>query len=106
MAPTSLPRSNVRPLPFALWQQKGLVHELRTQFCVDTANAALTAAGRTPITAHCLRIGGTTFYLAAGIPEADIRRHGRWKSDAMLVYLRRLYVAAGRTFANVDPTHG
>ncbi|CAD7065597.1 unnamed protein product [Tilletia caries] len=59
-----------------------------------------------PILGHCLRIGGTTFYLNAGIPELDIRRHGRWKSDAMLVYLRRLYVSAGRVFAHVDTTNG
>ncbi|CAD6972916.1 unnamed protein product [Tilletia controversa] len=64
------------------------------------------AADRPPILGHCLRIGGTTFYLNAGIPELDIRRHGRWKSDAMLVYLRRLYVSAGRVFAHVDTTNG
>ncbi|KAE8184916.1 hypothetical protein CF336_g7611 [Tilletia laevis] len=92
--------------PFAYIDCNGHPRELTGSFCTDTANAILAAANRPPIKGHCLRIGGTTFYMSAGIPETDIRRHGRWKTDVMLTYIRRMYVSAGRTFANVDPTFG
>ncbi|CAD6892272.1 unnamed protein product [Tilletia laevis] len=91
---------------FAFLDSGGCVRELTTDHCIRVANSLLSAADRPPILGHCLRIGGATFYLNAGIPELDIRRHGRWKSDAMLVYLRRLYVSAGRVFAHVDTTNG
>ncbi|KAE8238351.1 hypothetical protein A4X06_0g8834 [Tilletia controversa] len=91
---------------FAYIDKNGRVREMTSDFCTTTVNRALQAAGRPTITGHCFRIGGTTFYLAAGVPDIDIRRHGRWASDAYLIYLRRLYVSAGRIFADVDPTHG
>ncbi|KAE8185706.1 hypothetical protein CF328_g7459 [Tilletia controversa] len=81
--------------PFAYIDCDGHSRELTGSFCTDTANAILAAANRPPIKGHCLRIGGTTFYMSAGIPETDIRRHGRWKTDVMLTYIRRMYVSAG-----------
>ncbi|KAE8240192.1 hypothetical protein A4X13_0g7907 [Tilletia indica] len=79
----------------------GGVRELTAAECLKEVNAALASAGRPPISGHCLRIGGATFFLTSGVPEQEIRRHGRWGSDAHLLYLRRLHVAAGRAFGNL-----
>ncbi|KAE8182586.1 hypothetical protein CF336_g8494, partial [Tilletia laevis] len=53
---------------FAFIDAAGCVRELTTDFCIKTANEALSSANLQPISGHCLRIGGTTFYLSAGIP--------------------------------------
>ncbi|KAE8215986.1 hypothetical protein CF319_g8966 [Tilletia indica] len=82
----------------------GNVRELTANDCLKDVNAVLLRARLPPITGHCLRIGGATFYLIARIPEQEIRRHGRWGSDAYLLYLRRLHVAAGRVFGDLDPS--
>jgi hypothetical protein len=37
---------------------------------------------------HSFRIGGATCAFAAGVPEILIKRMGRWKSDAVLLYIR------------------
>jgi len=36
---------------------------------------------------HSLRRGGASMYLAAGVPEGEIKRFGRWTSDAYKLYL-------------------
>jgi hypothetical protein len=42
------------------------------------------------ITGHCLRIGGTTFYLVSGVPPDMVKKFGRWRSSAFLEYWRCL----------------
>lgn len=53
---------------------------------------ALQPAGRADVrnfSAHSLRRGGATAAANAGAPLEDIKIHGRWKSDAVLVYIRK-----------------
>ncbi|KAF8801184.1 hypothetical protein BYT27DRAFT_7226947 [Phlegmacium glaucopus] len=38
------------------------------------------------ITGHCIRIGGTTFYLISGVPPDMVKKFGRWRSQAFLEY--------------------
>jgi hypothetical protein len=38
------------------------------------------------ITGHCVRIGGTTFYLVSGVPPDMVKKFGRWHSNAFLEY--------------------
>ncbi len=47
------------------------VHELRSDF-----------------TAHSMCRGGATAAAAGGASLADIKRHGRWRSDAVEVYVQ------------------
>jgi integrase len=37
---------------------------------------------------HSLRAGGATEAAQAGVPEAHIKLHGNWKSDAVRAYIR------------------
>ena len=37
---------------------------------------------------HSLRAGGATDLFAAGVPYPVIKKFGRWKSDAALLYYR------------------
>jgi hypothetical protein len=45
-------------------------------------------------TGHSFRIGGTTHLLIAGVNPEAVQAMGRWKSDAFLVYWRRLDILA------------
>jgi hypothetical protein len=36
---------------------------------------------------HSLRTGGATIMRAAGVPDEDIKRWGRWTSDAYKLYV-------------------
>ncbi|KAF8235385.1 hypothetical protein L208DRAFT_1257247, partial [Tricholoma matsutake] len=42
------------------------------------------------ITGHCFCIGGTTFYLVAGVPPDMVKKCGCWRSQAFLEYWRCL----------------
>jgi len=48
----------------------------------------LKGAGLPPITGRSLRIGGLCALLAAGVPEWEIQRIGRWSSNAWMEYMR------------------
>ena len=37
---------------------------------------------------HSFRIGAASAAFELGVPEADIQRMGRWRSDAVLSYIR------------------
>ena len=79
----------------------------------NTANAHVTLALRTAaksvvgttgishklISARSLRPGGATALLCAGIDKDTIKLVGRWKSDAMLLYLRAQAVVIGQRFS-------
>jgi hypothetical protein len=40
------------------------------------------------MTGHSFRIGGATAFLRAGVPPDVVKKMGRWKSDAFLIYWR------------------
>ena len=46
-------------------------------------------AGVEALSGHSFRIGGTLEYLLRGVPLDAVRTHGRWSSDAFLLYLRK-----------------
>jgi hypothetical protein len=48
--------------------------------CITTADPKQYAG-------HSFRRGGATALHLAGVPESDIKRHGRWKSDAVRLYM-------------------
>lgn len=50
---------------------------------------------------HSLRRGFATEAIAAGVPERDVQRHGRWRSRASM----DPYIDAARTFDPTNPTH-
>ena len=39
------------------------------------------------LASHSLRRGGACAYAAAGVPDEDIKRFGRWTSDAYKLYI-------------------
>ena len=43
---------------------------------------------RTLFSGHSCRAGGATDLFAAGVPYYVVKRYGRWKSDAALIYYR------------------
>lgn len=49
---------------------------------------------------HSLRRGFATEATAAGVPERDVQRHGRWRSRASV----DLYIDAVTTFDATNPT--
>ena len=64
------------------------------------AAAGLEDAGRWG--GHSLRRGFATEAIAAGVPERDVQRHGRWRSRASM----DPYIDAARTFDPTNPTTG
>ena len=58
--------------------------------CLFPSRAASEYAG------HSFRRGGTTAMLQAGVSEAIVQRHGRWRSDALKKYLDSLSSPATR----------
>ncbi|EFJ46922.1 hypothetical protein VOLCADRAFT_121049 [Volvox carteri f. nagariensis] len=57
------------------------------------------------ISAHSLRKGGATAAANAGVGLEEIKAHGRWRSDAVLVYIRRS-VAEDLLHTNIWICHG
>ena len=53
------------------------------------------------ITLHSPRAGAATDMFAAGVPLEVIKKQGRWRSDAVLLYLRLSQLPIGRWLANV-----
>jgi hypothetical protein len=58
------------------------------------------------ISARSLRPGGATALLCAGQEPTSIALVGRWRSEAMLRYLRANITPAAMTFAKLMLTHG
>jgi hypothetical protein len=48
---------------------------------------------------HSFRAGGATDLFLQGVPYATVKRHGRWKSDTALIYLRD-EIGVANTVAN------
>ena len=57
---------------------------------VELVKSSVEAIGldRALYSGHSCRAGGATDMFAAGIPYYVVKRHGRWKSDAALIYYR------------------
>ena len=52
-------------------------------------STAATACGWPPgVSSHSFRAGGATDLLEGGVPPEEVRRLGRWSSDAFLMYWR------------------
>lgn len=52
-------------------------------------------------TGHCFRIGGTSYFLLAGVNPDVVKSFGRWKSDSFLRYWRSLDQLAVRHLENL-----
>jgi hypothetical protein len=68
-----------------------------------SSNAARRPPGsRTPCSgAVSLRRGLASQAVAAGVPQRDVQRYGRWRSRASM----DPYIDAARTFDAANPTH-
>ena len=51
-------------------------------------------AGGGPLFGHSFRIGGASFFLAAGVSPETVRLLGRWKSIAFDTYIRAFILIA------------
>lgn len=60
-------------------------------------NAAMATS-----TGHSFRIGGATMFLVAGMESDKVKKHGRWKSDAALLYWRHMNVVLGEQAIRID----
>jgi hypothetical protein len=97
-----LPVGRRAPLsPFFLQSPTSSSPLTDTQFIKRVRSLVRSALHRDPSTyaGHSFRRGGTTALLLAGVPEATIALHGRWRSLAYRGYLdvqhsRRLRLAA------------
>jgi hypothetical protein len=72
--------------------EQGKVTPLTRSKFIRRINEILRATNKNypRITGHCLRIGGTTFYLISGVPPDMVKKFGRWRSNAFLEYWRCL----------------
>jgi integrase len=57
------------------------------EFRATLEDVRLAASIRTHLTPHCFRHGGATWAANQGWPDARIKAHGRWKSDAYKRYV-------------------
>ena len=71
-----------------------------------TAVQDVTGIDPSLVSARSLRPGGATALLCAGIDSDSVRLLGRWKSDAMLRYLRIQAAAHANNFAQKMLDHG
>ena len=87
-------------------------HEVKPEFVTNALRHAATdvepTTGIKPslISARSLRPGGATALLCAGVDSDAIQLLGRWKSDAMLRYLRIQAAAIAQNFAQKMLDHG
>ena len=72
------------------------------------ANTVLPVTGIEPrlLSARSLRPGGATALLCAGVDGNAVQLLGRWKSDAMLRYLRIQAATVANNFAQLMLDHG
>ena len=57
--------------------------------CINTYLKVLCGLlGLGSLSSHAFRSGGATWAAAQGWPDAVIRAHGRWASDAVVAYIR------------------
>ena len=80
-APLLLYKSEGIPIPFT---NEKLRHSLMRVF----DRCGYKEWGYTP---HSLRRGGATFFAESGVPVPAIKRHGKWKSEAIELYLKKMY---------------
>lgn len=63
--------------------------DMRTEFSAILSQALIAAGKRQPyIRPHSVRIGAATSAAIAGVPDEQIQRLGRWKSDAYRRFIR------------------
>ena len=83
-------------------QVKTVSGDMITKALKESAKATYNQHGIDPslISTHSLRSGGATSLLCANVDATTIRLIGRWKSDAMLQYLRTQTAAITHDLSN------
>jgi hypothetical protein len=90
---------------YTYYDNLGQVHHAQPQFVTNALRHAANSLQATTgipaalLSARSLRPGGATALLCAGVDADVIQLLGRWKSDAMLRYLRVAATANTRNFA-------
>ena len=70
------------------WRREAFTQRLRCILSEMAAAQHPTSIDVAQISAHSLRRGGATAAYEAGVPLEAIMRHGRWRSSAVLTYVR------------------
>ena len=70
------------------WRREAFTQRLRSMLLEMAATRILLPGEVARLSAHSLRRGGATAAYEAGVPLEAIMRHGRWRSNAVLAYLR------------------
>ncbi|GAA5932158.1 hypothetical protein JCM1841_001213 [Sporobolomyces salmonicolor] len=78
------------------WNNPGTLRPLTYSAFTKRINGILTRAGRRKLSGHSWRIGGSTFYLLAGVNPEIIKKCGNWSSDAYLRYWRNVSIVAAQ----------
>jgi integrase len=82
------PKSLLFPSPHK--KPDGLETTYSTGWFRRQVKIAMTSIGHDPdyYSGHSFRAGGATELFAIGLPYEQIKKFGRWKSDAALIYYR------------------
>jgi len=91
----AVPASEADPM-FSWRDRKGDVRPLVRDPALLRINSILKAWGWGTAFGHSFRIGGASFYLAAGVSPEVVRIDGRWRSLAYETYIRSFEQVASR----------
>ena len=75
------PQSNVFTMQNGSVVKREVIHDAMVKVLVSVGIPKEMAGS------HSLRRGGASMYRAAGVPDDDIKRFGRWESDAFKCYI-------------------
>ncbi|KAF9027718.1 hypothetical protein BDZ89DRAFT_1256909 [Hymenopellis radicata] len=90
--------------PLASYLDENGVRKILTgRAMMARCNELWTQKGLVRLTGHCFRIGGTTFYLLAGVSTDVVKALGRWSSDAFLRYWRSLELLSILHIEMIEP---
>ena len=88
--------------PLFSWRdQNGQVRPMVRIAALTRINSILSSRGWGNAFGHSFRIGGASFYLAAGVSPEIVRLQGRWKSLAYEAYIRAFEQIASVHLANL-----
>lgn len=68
-------------------------------------NVPLVAWNLTPITGHCIRIGGTTQLLRNGVNVDLVKKMGRCSSHSFLRYIRHIVLILCENYLKLQIAH-
>lgn len=86
----SLSRLSPNHLIATFLRPNGSMIQMSKDRFMELCNKVWMSKGGSRVTGHSFRIGGATVFLEYGVESDIVKRLGRWKSDAALLYWRNL----------------